>query len=86
MLAALDVSLFGRAKTGCAELIAEFKEEGDCKKAVEWFKTAQYDSIQEPMTFFQYLKRQVSTGLPDANEVTIKLPSATGSFRPCHKR
>ncbi|KAA0199661.1 hypothetical protein FBUS_04020 [Fasciolopsis buskii] len=48
------------------------KKEDDCEKTRQWFNRAQYDSTQDPLVFYQHLNRQVSIGLPNANEVTIK--------------
>uniref|UniRef100_A0A183BC63 MCM_N domain-containing protein n=1 Tax=Echinostoma caproni TaxID=27848 RepID=A0A183BC63_9TREM len=53
-----------------AALVAEFSKEGDRQKAMNRFYAAEYNGNEDPLVHYQYVKRQISLGLPEANNKT----------------
>ncbi|VDP93801.1 unnamed protein product [Echinostoma caproni] len=51
-------------------LVAEFSKEGDREKAMNRFYAAEYNRTEDPLAHYQYIKRQISLGLPEANNET----------------
>ncbi|VDP34628.1 unnamed protein product [Echinostoma caproni] len=50
-----------------ATLVAEFSKEGDREKTMNRFYAAEYNRTEDPPVHYQYIKRQISLGLPEAN-------------------
>ncbi|VDP86679.1 unnamed protein product [Echinostoma caproni] len=51
-------------------LVAEFPKEGNREEAMSRFYATEYNRTEDPLVHYQYMKRQISLGLPEANNKT----------------